>query len=162
MTARLTTSARQSPSMTPQRKGPGGAKERLRPQPHNLAQPAKARAFALKTRFTNQIFEERVLHRPFESAISPSCSNKSGNSTGRGRRALPDILRPLHRRRLDTITRLRDEARLRQEHRRTSRTHLASKMAASGSSKTWGLEVKTAIFAEIGWNAFRISFFPCV
>ncbi len=53
--------------LAPRPKGTGHGQ--LRRQPYN-DEPAIPRAFALKTRFTSQIFEEKVLHHRFERVIS--------------------------------------------------------------------------------------------
>ena len=153
--------------LAPRRKGPGGAKERLRPQPHNLAQPAKARAFALKTRFTNQIFEERVLHRPFESAISPSLLKRvRQHGPAAAAEHCQNILRPLVGRRLDAIA--RDYGTKLGFAKNIAATIIKDALGIKNRRsrirefEQWGLEVKTLNLRRIRWNAFRISFFPCV
>lgn len=60
----------QAKALAARRKGMGGPNERGRPQPRSPVL-APSRAWALKSSFTRQILEERVLRRPFESAFAP-------------------------------------------------------------------------------------------
>jgi DNA mismatch repair protein MutH len=59
----------QSEVLAARRKGSGGPGERLRTYPQGQV-GAKSRAWALKVGFTTQLFDERVLHEQFESALA--------------------------------------------------------------------------------------------
>lgn len=61
----------QAEALAARRKGVGGPNDRGRPQPRSH-EPAKSRAWALKSVFTRQILRECVLDKPYESAFERS------------------------------------------------------------------------------------------
>lgn len=76
----------QAEALAARRKGTGGPGEKGREQPKS-PEKAKSRAWSLKSSFTRQIFQERVLRRPYESAFEQSLAEvrASGLKSAEGR-----------------------------------------------------------------------------